>query len=101
MSSTAATFTNTCRPGRNAATGNEYFSAGQTFVLQINGGDNANAVGSFTWIPITDTTGGPIDGVSVMNADGSIDGRETAENGERYRLPAPGGYRDQNLGQRR
>ncbi len=77
-------------PARHAAaTGNEYFSAGQTFVLQINGGDNANAVGSFIWIPITDTTGGPIDGVSVMNADGSIDGRETAKmvKGTGYQRP--------------
>lgn len=72
-----------------APTGNEYFSAGQTFVLQINGGDNANAVGSFIWIPITDTAGGPIDGVSVMNADGTIDGRETAKmvKGTGYQRP--------------
>ncbi|WP_256598236.1 alkaline phosphatase PhoX [Nitrosospira sp. Nsp11] len=72
-----------------ATTGNEYFFAGQTFVLQVNGGDNANVVGSFVWIPITNTTGGPIDGISVMNADGTIDGRETAKmvKGTGYQRP--------------
>jgi secreted PhoX family phosphatase len=70
-------------------TGNEYFSAGQIFVLQVNGGDSANTVGPFVWIPITDTTGGPIDGISVMNADGTIDGRETAKvvKGTGYQRP--------------
>jgi secreted PhoX family phosphatase len=74
---------------RTAATGNEYFLAGQTFVLQIKGGENADAAGSFAWIPITDKTGGPIDGVSVMNADGTIDGRETAKmvKGTGYQRP--------------
>ena len=72
-----------------ATTGNEYFSAGQIFVLQVNGGDRANTVGPFVWIPITDTTGGPIDGISVMNADGTIDGRETAKvvKGTGYQRP--------------
>jgi secreted PhoX family phosphatase len=72
-----------------ATTGNEYFSAGQTFVLQVKEGDSANTVGSFVWIPITDTTGGPIDGISVMNADGTIDGRETAKvvKGTGYQRP--------------
>lgn len=72
-----------------ATTGNEYFSNGRTFVLQINGGDNADTAGSFIWIPITDATGGPIDGISVMNADGTIDGRETAKvvKGTGYQRP--------------
>lgn len=72
-----------------ATTGNGYFSAGQTFVLQVNGGNKANTVGSFVWIPITDATGGPIDGISVMNADGTIDGRETTKvvKGTGYQRP--------------
>ena len=72
-----------------ATTGDEYFSAGQTFVLQVQGGDNANPEGSFVWIPITDATGGPIDEISVMNADGTIDGRETAKvvKGTGYQRP--------------
>ena len=62
----------------NAASGDDYFSAGQTFAMLVNGGGNANAVGSLSWAPITDLNGGAIAGVSVLNADGSIDGRATA-----------------------
>lgn len=72
-----------------ATTGNEFFSAGQTFVLQVKGSDNVEPIGPFVWIPITDTTGGPIDGISVINANGTIDGRETAKvlKGTGYQRP--------------
>ncbi|MBA2660061.1 MAG: DUF839 domain-containing protein [Nitrosospira sp.] len=73
----------------NAASGGDYFSAGQTFAMLVNGGGNANAVGSLTWAPITDINGGAIAGVSVLNSDGSIDGRLTANavQGTDYQRP--------------
>jgi uncharacterized protein len=57
--------------------------------MLVNGGGNANAVGSLTWAPITNATGGTIGGVSVLNADGSIDGRLTANavHGTDYQRP--------------
>ena len=64
----------------NATNGDDYFAAGQTFVMQVNGGNNANATGAITWAPITDANGGALSGVSVLNADGSIDGRLSANN---------------------
>jgi uncharacterized protein len=73
----------------NATSGNGYFAAGQTFAMLVNGGGNANAVGAVTWAPITNTTGGALAGVSVLNADGSIDGRLTADavKGTDYQRP--------------
>ncbi len=73
----------------DATRGDDYFAAGQTFAMLVNGGGNANAVGSFTWAPITDAIGGAIAGVSVLNADGSIDGRATADTvrGTDYQRP--------------
>jgi hypothetical protein len=73
----------------NATSGDEYFAAGQTFAMLVNGGGNANAVGAVTWAPITNATGGALAGVSVLNADGSIDGRLTANavNGTDYQRP--------------
>lgn len=66
-------------PGHPAATsGNDYFSTGQTFAMRVGGDGNSAAVGSFTWAPITNSTGGAIAGVSVLNKDGTIDGRSTA-----------------------
>jgi secreted PhoX family phosphatase len=73
----------------NATSGDEYFAAGQTFAMLVSGGGNANAVGAVTWAPITNATGGALAGVSVLNADGSIDGRLTANavNGTDYQRP--------------
>jgi uncharacterized protein len=73
----------------SATSGDDYFSAGQTFAMLVNGGGNANAVGSLTWAPITNAIGGAIGGVSVLNADGSIDGRLTANavHGTDYQRP--------------
>ncbi|TXI29748.1 MAG: DUF839 domain-containing protein [Nitrosomonas oligotropha] len=73
----------------NATNGDDYFAAGQTFVMQVNGGGNANATGAITWAPITDANGGALAGVSVLNSDGSIDGRLSANNalGTDYQRP--------------
>lgn len=73
----------------NATNGDDYFAAGQTFVMQVNGGGNADATGSITWAPITDANGGALAGVSVLNSDGSIDGRLSANNvlGTDYQRP--------------
>ena len=73
----------------NATNGDDYFAAGQTFAMQVNGGGNDNATGAITWAPITDANGGALVGVSVLNSDGSIDGRLSADNalGTNYQRP--------------
>ncbi|MBX3617280.1 alkaline phosphatase PhoX [Nitrosomonas sp.] len=73
----------------NATNGDDYFAAGQTFVMLVDGGNNANATGAITWEPITDSNGAAIPGVSVLNADGSIDGRLSADAvlGTNYQRP--------------
>ena len=73
----------------NATNGDDYFAAGQTFAMLVSGGSNANAVGAVTWAAITNATGGALAGVSVLNADGSIDGRLTADavHGTDYQRP--------------
>lgn len=73
----------------NATNGNDYFAAGQTFVAKVNGGNNANAVGAVTWEAITNASGGAIAGVSTVLADGTIDGRVTANTvkGTDYQRP--------------
>jgi len=63
----------------NAANGDDYFAAGQTFALLVNGGNNADATGAFTWEAITDATGGALPS-SVLASDGLIDGRLSADN---------------------
>jgi secreted PhoX family phosphatase len=68
----------------NAADGNTYFASGQTFALRVGAGGQDENVGgpisgAFTWQPITNATGGALAGVSVVNADGTIDGRATAD----------------------
>lgn len=72
-----------------ATNGNDYFAAGQTFAMLVNGGGNANAIGSVAWTPISDSTGAGIPGVSVLNTDGSIDARATANvvNATDYQRP--------------
>ncbi|MBN9133509.1 MAG: DUF839 domain-containing protein [Nitrosospira multiformis] len=72
-----------------ASNGNDYFAAGQTFAMAVNGGGNANATGSVIWTPITDATGGALPGISALNADGTIDGRATANavNATEYQRP--------------
>jgi len=68
-----------------AATGNDYFAAGQTFALKVAGGGNDEGIagpaitGASTWEAITNATGGAIAGTSVLAGDGNIDGRATAD----------------------
>ncbi len=73
----------------NAIDGDGYFAVGQTFAMLVNGGSNANATGAITWAAITDVNGGALSGVSVLNGDGSIDGRLSANNvfGTDYQRP--------------
>lgn len=72
----------------DATTGDEFFAAGQTFALRVgaggqNEGNNGPAItGAATWVAITNATGGPIAGVSVLNADGTIDGRASADDND-------------------
>ncbi|MFZ2974146.1 MAG: alkaline phosphatase PhoX [Ferribacterium limneticum] len=73
----------------NATNGNDYFAAGQTFAAKVNGGSNANAVGAISWTAITDVNGAAITGVSTVLADGTIDGRASANTvgGTDYQRP--------------
>ncbi len=73
----------------NATNGNDYFASGQTFAAKVNGGSNANAVGGIVWEAITDINGGALAGVSTVLADGTIDGRVTANTvgGTDYQRP--------------
>jgi len=70
----------------DATTGDEFFGAGQSFVLRVGaGGQNENTngpaiTGAATWVAITNMTGGSIPGVSTVLPDGTIDGRVTADN---------------------
>lgn len=69
----------------DAKNGNDFFAAGQTFVLKVgtggqNEGNNGPAVtGNSTWVAITDAQGKALPGVSTVLADGTIDGRATAD----------------------
>ncbi len=69
----------------NATNGNDYFATGQTFAMKVGAGaqfegNNAPAItGSASWVAITNATGGALAGVSTVLADGTIDGRVTAD----------------------
>jgi uncharacterized protein len=69
----------------NAADGDDYFAAGQTFVLKVGSGgqfegNNGPAItGVGTWVAITDAVGAAIPGISTVLPDGTIDGRVTAD----------------------
>ncbi|WFP50285.1 DUF839 domain-containing protein [Methylomonas sp. EFPC3] len=66
--------------------GNDFFAAGQTFALKVGAGgqfegNNAPAItGASTWEAITDVNGGVLAGISSQLADGTIDGRVSADN---------------------
>ena len=60
----------------NASTGDEFFSAGQVFVLRVGDGTVKEATGDSSWIPLTDEDGNPLPG-AVLVHDGEIDGRAT------------------------
>ena len=64
----------------NAKTGDEYFAAGQTFVLRVGDGTVKEATGAATWIAITDVNGAPLPGAVVItdpNGQTALDGRAT------------------------
>jgi len=58
----------------------DYFAAGQTFVLRVGDGSVANAVGGFTWVPITNKWGAALPGaITITDTRGvtSVDARNT------------------------
>ncbi|MFT3856368.1 MAG: DUF839 domain-containing protein [Aquabacterium sp.] len=69
----------------NANNGNDFFAAGQTFVLKVGAGgqfegNNGPAItGGSSWVAITQADGSAIAGVSTVLADGTIDGRVSAD----------------------
>ncbi|MBK7614662.1 MAG: DUF839 domain-containing protein [Burkholderiales bacterium] len=63
-----------------ATTGDQYFAAGQTFVLRVGDGSVTEATGDATWVPLTNFNGAPLPGaVVVTDANGvrGLDGRAT------------------------
>lgn len=63
-----------------AKNGDEYFAAGQTFVLRVGDGTVKEATGAATWVAITDANGAPLPGAVVVtdpNGLTAIDGRAT------------------------
>lgn len=64
----------------HADNGDDYFAAGQTFVLRVGDGSVKEATGAATWIALTDVNGTPLAGaVVVTDANGltGLDGRAT------------------------
>lgn len=64
----------------NAKNGDEYFAAGQTFVLRVGDGTVKEATGAATWVAITNASGAPLPGAVVItdpNGQTAIDGRAT------------------------
>lgn len=59
-----------------AKTGDQYFGAGQSFVLRVGDGTVEEATGKARWIPLTDKVGNPLPGVVLVYGD-EIDGRAT------------------------
>jgi len=78
----------------SADNGDDYFAAGQTFVLRVGDGTVHEATGKAKWIPITDEYGNALSGVVKVtdpNMLEAIDGRATpklpAFLGTRYDRP--------------
>ena len=64
----------------NATRGDDFFAAGQTFVLRVGDGKAKEATGAATWIPLTDIKGIALPGAVVVTAPNgltAIDGRAT------------------------
>jgi uncharacterized protein len=64
----------------NAKNGDEFFGAGQTFVLRVGDGAVTEATGAAKWIPITNANGAALPGAIVVtdpNGLTAIDGRAT------------------------
>jgi secreted PhoX family phosphatase len=60
--------------------GRDYFAAGQTFVLRVGDGNTPNAIGAYTWVPITDAAGAGLPGaLTITDSRGvtSVDARNT------------------------
>jgi secreted PhoX family phosphatase len=58
----------------------DYFAAGQTFVLRVGTGNVPNATGGYIWVPLTDSEGVPLPGTLVItdpNGIRSLDARNT------------------------
>ena len=72
----------------DATSGDDFFAAGQTFALRVGAGgqfegNNGPAItGPATWVAITNAVGGAIPGVSTVLADGTIDGRASADDND-------------------
>src|SRR5512139_319591 len=63
-----------------ATNGDDFFAAGQTFVLRVGDGTVEEAIGAAAWIPLTDRNGVPLPGVVVVHYPhglSAIDGRAT------------------------
>lgn len=63
-----------------AKSGDEFFAAGQTFVLRVGDGTVKEATGTATWVPITDASGTPLPGTVIItdpNGQTALDGRAT------------------------
>ncbi len=63
-----------------ADNGDDFFAAGQTFVLRVGDGTVKEATGAATWIPLTDNNGVALPGAVVVtdpNGLTAIDGRAT------------------------
>ncbi|MGD2138565.1 MAG: DUF839 domain-containing protein [Gammaproteobacteria bacterium] len=60
----------------NAADGDGFFAAGQSFVLRVGDGTVEEATGAAAWIPLTDVDGNPLPGTVLVYGD-EIDGRAT------------------------
>lgn len=64
----------------HADNGDDFFAAGQTFVLRVGNGDVKEATGAATWVPLTDNNGVALPGAVVVtdpNGLSAIDGRAT------------------------
>ncbi|MBI4996575.1 MAG: DUF839 domain-containing protein [Rhodocyclales bacterium] len=60
----------------HADNGDDYFYAGQTFVLRVGDGMAKEATGPAAWIPLTDAMGTPLPGAVLVHGN-EIDGRAT------------------------
>lgn len=61
--------------------GGTFFNAGQTFVLKVGAGNNLEATGGATWVPITDANGTALFAGTTVSANGvtTVDGRAAAD----------------------
>jgi secreted PhoX family phosphatase len=60
----------------NAADGDEFFAAGQSFVLRVGDGTVEEATGDAIWVALTDEDGNPLPGAVIVH-NNEVDGRAT------------------------